>query len=238
MDVISKRFFLIGGAATSLAFLSGCGGSSPLPNVADLVADRGTSSDRSGATISRPNYAEVYGSYSGEQFPVTSFNYKSVDPTFLRQLVAYKGNEAPGTLVVDPHARQLFLVEEPGRATRYGVGVGREGFLWKGNAQINMRRAWPDWIPPSEMIERDTTVRAQLQTTPRGLGVRGGPQSPLGARAMYLYSNGDTGYRIHGTTEPETIGTHVSSGCIRMVNQDIIHIYSRTREGAPVIVLA
>ena len=168
-----------------------------------------------------------------------AFRYEAVDPAFLRRDVAYDGPEDPGTIVVDPSAHVLYLVGRGRRATRYGVGVGREGFGWRGIAQINMRRAWPDWVPPREMVERDPQVRAQLVATPRGLGVPGGPRSPLGARAMYLFANGgDLGYRIHGTTEPETIGTSVSSGCIRMVNQDVIHLYGRAPDGTKVVVLA
>jgi lipoprotein-anchoring transpeptidase ErfK/SrfK len=117
--------------------------------------------------------------------------------------------------------------------------VGREGFGWSGTAKINMRRSWPDWVPPKEMVARDPEIRSQLVATSRGPGVPGGPTSPLGARAMYLFADGrDTGYRIHGTAEPETIGTNVSSGCIRMVNQDVIHLYQRAPEGTQVIVLS
>ncbi len=102
-----------------------------------------------------------------------------------------------------------------------------------------MKRDWPDWVPPKEMVARDPEIRAQLVSTERGQGVPGGSTNPLGARAMYLFAKtGDTGYRIHGTTEPETIGTHVSSGCIRLVNQDVIHLYHRSPEGARVVVLA
>ena len=116
--------------------------------------------------------------------------------------------------------------------------MGREGFGWTGKAQINMRSAWPDWVPPQEMVARDPEIRRQLGPTSRGEGVPGGAKNPLGARALYLFSEtGDTGYRIHGTTEPETIGTSVSSGCVRMVNQDVIYLYGRTPESAKVIVL-
>ena len=147
-------------------------------------------------------------------------------------------NEPPGSIVVDPGSYHLYLVESQGVATRYGVGVGKEGFGWSGSARINMKRDWPDWVPPQEMIERDPQIRAQLEPTPRGLGVRGGPKSPLGARTLYLFGEGrDLGYRIHGTIEPYTVGTNVSSGCIRMINQDIIHLYARVALGTPVTVL-
>lgn len=189
--------------------------------------------------LARRDYDDVYGRMDGERYPMQAFQYETVDPVFLRQEVAYAGPETPGTIVVDPNARFLYRVENRGRATRYGVGVGREGFGWSGEAKINMKRDWPDWVPPREMIARDPEIRAQLVATSRGPGVPGGPKNPLGARAMYLFGKGgDTGYRIHGTTEPETIGTHVSSGCVRLVNQDVIHLYHRTPEGAKVVVLA
>lgn len=188
-------------------------------------------------TVSRPDWNAVYGSYPGEQYPLPAFDHRQVDPKYLRQIVAYDGPEKPGTIVVSPARRHLYLVEHGRRATRFGVGVGREGFQWTGQAKINMRRSWPDWIPPHEMVERDPEIRARLQPTPRGMGVPGGPKSPLGARAMYLFNRGDLGYRIHGTTEPETIGTNVSSGCVRMVNQDICYLYGRALEGTDVVVL-
>ena len=155
-----------------------------------------------------------------------------------RQVVPWSGKQAPGTVVVSTRQRRLYYVLGQGQAIRYGVGVGREGFGWTGQAKINMKRDWPDWVPPQEMIERDPQIRAQLEPTSRGLGVRGGPKSPLGARTLYLFGDGrDLGYRIHGTTEPYTVGTNVSSGCIRMINQDIIHLYARVALGTPVTVL-
>jgi lipoprotein-anchoring transpeptidase ErfK/SrfK len=214
--------------------MSGCGSLGDNPFFASLLP----AEKRSGRTLNRPNYAEVYGKYSGEPHPVNAFAYSGIDPTFLRQQVEYRGSEAPGTIVVATSERLLYFVEPGQRATRYGVGVGREGFGWSGAAQINMHRSWPEWIPPKEMVARDPNVKAQLVATSRGQGVPGGSLNPLGARAMYLYtSEGDTGYRIHGTLEPETIGTNVSSGCVRLVNQDMIHLYGRAPDGTKVIVL-
>lgn len=241
MPEINRRLFAA--AVTATATLSGCTGSgrsSPfgggLFDGLPLGPGGGT---ESGRTLARADFGQVYGRVDSERHPVAPFRYASVDPAYLRQEVAYAAGEQPGTIVVDPKARFLYRVEERGRATRYGVGVGREGFGWSGEAKVNMKRDWPDWVPPSEMVARDPEIRAELVMTSRGLGVPGGPRSPLGARAMYLFAaGGDTGYRIHGTTEPETIGTNVSSGCIRMVNQDVIHLYHRTPEGAKVLVLA
>lgn len=234
MAALTRRSLALAGLGVATAGLGGCMSSGDAPVFGGLLGG----DLRDSRTVARPNWDAVYASYKGEQFPVPAFDYTSVDPTFLRQDVAYAGPEDPGTVVVDPSAHFLYLVQRGKRATRYGVGVGREGFGWHGAAQINMRRAWPDWIPPREMVERDPEIRARLVQTPRGSGVPGGPDSPLGARAMYLYAGGDLGYRIHGTTEPETIGTSVSSGCVRMVNQDVIHLYGRAPDGTRVVVLA
>ena len=240
MSRISRRSLLSLGLAAMSIPLAGCTGSSTSGQLfGGLLDASGLRRSLSARTISKPNYTVVYASFPGEPAPVKAFDYSKVDLAYLRQEVEYLGTEEPGTVVVDPASRHLYFVEAPGRATRYGVGVGREGFGWSGTAKINMRRSWPDWVPPKEMVERNPTIRAQLVSTSRGRGVPGGPTSPLGARAMYLFAEGgDTGYRIHGTTEPETIGTNVSSGCIRMVNQDVIHLYQRAAEGTQVVVLS
>ncbi|WP_298966562.1 L,D-transpeptidase [uncultured Methylobacterium sp.] len=142
-----------------------------------------------------------------------------------RETVAYTGAYAPGTIVVSTAERRLYYVLGGGQALRYGVGVGRPGFTWAGNQTVTMKREWPDWRPPAQMIRR----RPDL---PRYM--KGGPENPLGARAMYL---GGSLYRIHGSNEPETIGTAVSSGCIRMTNDDVIDLYSRAKVGSRVVVL-
>ncbi|GAU86263.1 hypothetical protein BIWAKO_06211 [Bosea sp. BIWAKO-01] len=189
--------------------------------------------------MARPNYAEVYTDYPGERFTVQTVDYRKIDPGYLRQTVELSRDETPGSIIVDPASYHLYFVETPRVATRYGVGVGREGFGWSGLARVNMKRDWPDWVPPREMIEREPAIKAQLEKTSRGLGVRGGPNSPLGARTLYLFGEGrDLGYRIHGTLEPYSVGTNVSSGCIRMINQDIVHLYARVAPGTPVTVLA
>ncbi len=229
--MLTRRRFNLAVSGALATGLAGCAGSARDFGLGDVFGGGDPE------TISRPDYKAVYGAFSGEQFPVEAFDYSKVDPGFLRQTVRYRGTEPVGTVVVHPSQRMLYFVEAGRKATRYGVGVGREGFGWTGTAKINMKRAWPDWIPPREMVARLPDIRAQLEATARGEGVPGGPRSPLGARAMYLYGpNGDLGYRLHGTTEPETIGTDVSSGCVRMVNQDIIHLYSRVAPGTAVIV--
>jgi lipoprotein-anchoring transpeptidase ErfK/SrfK len=148
-----------------------------------------------------------------------------LDPKFLRQEVAYPGREAPGTIIVDTANKYLYLIEAGGRALRYGIGVGRPGFLWAGVKTVTAKREWPDWRPPAEMIAR----RPDL---PRFMP--GGIDNPLGARALYL---GSSLYRIHGSNEPWTIGTNVSSGCIRMRNDDVTDLYQRVKVGTKVVVI-
>jgi lipoprotein-anchoring transpeptidase ErfK/SrfK len=173
-----------------------------------------------------------------DKFPIAAFDTKSVNPVYLRQQVAYNGTQPPGTIIVDPRDKFLYYVMGGGTAMRYGVGVGKEGFSWSGTATVNSKQEWPDWYPPKEMIERRPDIKPQLTQLQSGQGVAGGLSNPLGARALYLWQNGkDTLYRIHGTTEPETIGTNVSSGCIRMVNQDALDLYNRVAVGTKVVVL-
>ena len=148
-----------------------------------------------------------------------------LDPRLQRQIVNYASNEPAGTVVVDTPHTYLYLVLGDGKAMRYGIGVGREGFTWSGVKQVARKAEWPDWYPPTEMIARQPYL-------PRMTA--GGPGNPLGARAMYI---GGTEYRIHGTNDPTTIGKDVSSGCIRLTNEDVIDLYSRVSVGAKVIVL-
>jgi lipoprotein-anchoring transpeptidase ErfK/SrfK len=148
-----------------------------------------------------------------------------IDPRYLKQRVTYGGPERPGTIVIDTHGRYLYLVEDGGRALRYGVGVGRPGFAWAGIKEVSMKRAWPDWRPPDEMLKRRPDLPSFMA---------GGPENPLGARALYL---GSSLYRIHGSNEPWTIGTEVSSGCIRMRNEDVIDLYERVKVGTKVVVI-
>jgi lipoprotein-anchoring transpeptidase ErfK/SrfK len=142
-----------------------------------------------------------------------------------RQIVSYPTREAPGTIIIDTPNTYLYYILGGGQAIRYGIGVGRDGFTWSGVQSITKKAEWPDWTPPPEMIARQPYLPRQMA---------GGPGNPLGARAMYL---GGTVYRIHGTNAPQTIGTHVSSGCIRLTNQDVADLYSRVNVGTKVIVL-
>lgn len=181
---------------------------------------------------------QAYAAVEGEPFAVPAINLHRIHPEFLRTVVDYPSAEAPGTIIIDPAQHFLFVVNGDGRAIRYGVGVGREGFLWSGVAEIAAKRDWPNWYPPKEMIARDPSIMRVMSHLEGGTGMAGGPGNPLGARAMYLYQNGhDTLFRIHGTIEPWTIGSSVSSGCIRMTNQDVMDLYSRVPVGTKVIVL-
>jgi len=150
---------------------------------------------------------------------------RAMDPRFLKQEVSYDGKEAPGTIVINTPERMLYLVEGGGRALRYGIGVGRPGFTWSGVHTVTSKREWPDWTPPDDMLKRRPDLPRHME---------GGPENPLGARAMYL---GSTLYRIHGSNEPWTIGTAVSSGCIRMRNEDVIDLYDRVKVGTKVVVI-
>ena len=147
------------------------------------------------------------------------------NPIYEKQMVEYHGKESPGTIVIDTPNKFLFLVQGDGKALRYGVGVGRPGFTWSGVKTVSAKKEWPAWTPPPEMLARRPDLPRHME---------GGPQNPLGARAMYL---GSSLYRIHGTNEPHTIGHNVSSGCIRMMNQDVVDLYRRVRVGTKVVVI-
>lgn len=167
-----------------------------------------------------------------DPYPLPPFDYRKLPAAFRRTTVSYSGNHWPGTVIVDTSARQLYLVLENGAALRFGCAVGRDGFRWAGLADVGRKVIWPRWTPPKQMIER-SPEKAKWAN-----GMPGGPENPLGARALYLFQNGnDTLYRIHGTNEPLSIGKRASSGCIRMVNQDVIELYRRVPVGSRVIVM-
>ena len=181
-----------------------------------------------------PSYLQMYAALDDEPFPVQDVDLTQVDPRFWRREVSYSTAERPGTVVVDPGERYAYLVMDGGRAIRYGVGVGKEeAFNFQGAASVGRKAQWPRWTPTQDMIRRDPERYAK-----HAGGLQGGPENPLGPRALYLYRDGqDTLYRLHGTVEPWTIGTMVSSGCVRFLNQDIIDLYRRVPVGSRVIVL-
>ena len=150
-----------------------------------------------------------------------------------RRNVSIRTNERPGTIIVDTSTKYLYLVTSKRRAIRYGIGVGREGFGWAGTVKLSRKAKWPSWTPPPEMVRRE------WKQNKRRVGfMKGGPKNPLGARALYLNNrHGDTGYRIHGTNEPWSIGLNMSSGCIRMMNKDVEHLYERAKVGSKVVVI-
>lgn len=161
-----------------------------------------------------------------EPFDIPFVDLRRLPAEVRRQYVRYDGPEAPGTVVIDTARKHLYLVRDDGTAIRYGIGVGREGFSWSGTATIGRKAAWPTWTPPAEMRRRQPDLPVSME---------GGLDNPLGARAMYLHQNGvDTLFRIHGTNEPWSIGHAVSSGCIRMLNQDALDLYERVSVGAVV----
>ncbi len=188
--------------------------------------------------VSNERYEAMYGPVTDDKFPVPGVKLSIIKPAFRRETVAYESSEPVGTIIVDPAHHYLYLILGGGQAVRYGVGVGREGFAWSGEAVIKSKQEWPDWYPPKEMLDRQPELKRQMAQLQSGLGMHGGPGNPLGVRAMYLWQdNKDTLFRIHGTTEPSSIGKSVSSGCIRMINQDVIDLYSRTPVNTKVIVL-
>lgn len=179
-----------------------------------------------------PEIEAMYAGFEDGGFEIDPLDLSGLNAEVFRQLVPDPTGEAPGTIVVDTGGRRLYLVQEGGRALRYGIGVGREGLAWAGRAYVARKAAWPRWTPTETMIRRD----------PRNAewagGMEGGPENPLGARALYLYRDGrDTMYRLHGTNDPSSIGEAVSSGCIRLFNHDIIDLHRRVPNGTNVVVL-
>lgn len=214
---LTRRAVLIAGPA----LLSGC--------VTRPTVDETVTSPTVGAT-----HMAMYAAVEGEPFPVPAVDLSEVDPRFLRQIVVYPTAHPPGTVVVDPVQRYAYLVGENGRALRYGVGVGKqEAINFQGAALVGRKAQWPRWTPTANMISREPDRYGRFSG-----GLPGGPENPLGPRALYLYRDGaDTLYRLHGTIEPWSIGTMVSSGCIRLINQDIIDLYRRVPMGSRVVVL-
>jgi lipoprotein-anchoring transpeptidase ErfK/SrfK len=199
--ILTRRAFI---ASASLFALAGCTTqNAPGPSLA----------------AAEPNWLTAP---PGEPFPIQPVNLNEIPPQFHRQMVDDPTGQPAGTITVDPGARMLWLSMQGGKAMRYGVGVGREGFAWNGHARIARKAKWPRWTPPAEMVARDA------EAAKWAAGMPPGPDNPLGARALYLYEGGrDTLYRLHGTSEPNSIGQAVSSGCVRLLNADVIDLYER-----------
>ncbi len=234
---MTRRSFLATASATVAAGLAGCASvdrapapvalrpvPEPLPEPAPL------------------GYSAMYGPVFDGGHEVPAIPIDKIDPVYYRQMVADPTGELPGTVVVDTGNHFLYVVQAYGQAMRYGVGLGREGFAWAGRGVIEWKQHWPRWFPPDEMIDRQPELEKyrarQIPGTneweggqPAGIG------NPLGARALYIYQDGkDTLYRLHGSPEWWTIGKSVSSGCVRMMNQDVMDLYDRVPEGSPILV--
>ena len=210
-------------AATALSLtLAACVPGTPVPTAAPTVAQPPLPTDNTA------HYAGV----ADDGFTVPTVPVEKVPADFQVQQVAYDSSEAVGTIIINPAEKHLYFINGKNTALRYGIAVGRAGFQWAGVANITSRTHWPKWTPPPEMIER-SPEKAKWKD-----GMPGGPENPLGARALYLTTNGvDYGYRIHGTPEWFSIGKNASSGCIRMINQDVMDLYNRVQDGAKVVVL-
>ena len=221
---MNRRIFVNGAGSVSLLALSGC--------VTTFPGGRGDA-PREPEPISQ--YAAMYGPMPDVRFPIPAIDLEKVPRRFLRRQVEYSGPYPVGTLIVDTSAFYLHLVQEGGKAMRYGVGLGRQGFEWAGQGVIQWKQVWPKWTPPDEMIERQPELE---KWSAENGGMPPGLDNPLGARALYIFQDGqDTLYRIHGSPEYWTIGKAVSSGCVRMMNQDIIDLYNRVPNGSPLVVV-
>lgn len=210
--LLSRRMFLLGSAAGAGALgLAGCGTSDSL-----ILAEA----------------AKVYGPMPDEKFPIPAVDMSKVNPKYYRKIVRYESKEAAGTIVVDPGNFYVYRIEGEGSATRYGANVGRDGFLWSGDAYVGRKSEWAIWTPPKEMIRR------QPEAAKYARGMPGGLDNPLGARTLHLYQNGAyTLYTIYASSDPESIGSGITSGCVGLLSQDMIHLYARTPVKTKVVVL-
>lgn len=220
---LTRRQLLAGAATFSALAVSGCvTGAPPAPN--------GTPPPTREPVP--PDVLSYYGPRPAEEFAVPAVDLAKVQPRFWRALVDDPTGERPGTVVVDTPSRFLYWVMPGGKAMRYGVGIGRDGFAWGGRAMIAYKRKWPKWTPPEDMIGRQPELAKYRNGMPPGL------TNPLGARALYIHEGGqDTLYRLHGTMEAWSIGRAVSSGCVRLLFQDVIDLYDRIPDGSPIHVI-
>jgi lipoprotein-anchoring transpeptidase ErfK/SrfK len=210
--LLTRRSFLSGSAAGLGALgLSGC-----------VTTD----------DMGRAEAAKFYAAVPNDKFPIPAVDIGKIDPKFFRRTVRYETKEAPGTIIIDPANYFVYRIEGDGNATRYGANVPRNGFVWKGEAYIGRKAEWPTWTPPKEMIARQPEARKYAA------GMPGGIDNPLGARVLYLYKNGVyTVCTIYSTSDPETIGTNLTSGCTGLLSQDMIDLYSRTPIKTKVVML-
>jgi lipoprotein-anchoring transpeptidase ErfK/SrfK len=224
----TRRTFLLAAGSAAAASLSGCvSGPGPSGQTVRYVRE-----------VEEPPYepadAALYAERPDGEFILPAIPYRKINPRYYRQMVDDPTGERPGTLVVDTGSHFLYLTYPGGKAMRYGVGLGRAGFAWSGRGVIQYKRRWPRWVPPAEMIARQPELAAfsgELGGKPPGL------DNPLGARALYIFKDGqDTLFRIHGSPEWWTIGSSVSSGCVRMINQDVVDLFDRVPNKTPILV--
>jgi lipoprotein-anchoring transpeptidase ErfK/SrfK len=217
--LLGRRQFMLGSTSLSALALAGCTTTQP-----PSLASEGT-----------PIPADVISMYAAlpdEKFPIPAARIDLVDPKYWRQVVPNTTGQPAGTIVVDTPNRFLYLVQDDGQAMRYGVGIGRDGFRWGGRGKIAYKRQWPTWTPPSEMIDRQPELEVYRH------GMAPGLENPLGPRALYIFEHGkDTLYRLHGNMDATSIGQAVSSGCVRLLFQDVIDLYQRVPDGTSILVL-
>ena len=216
--LIGRRALLAGAASLAALSLAGC-------------ATNGATLESETPRIPE-DVLSMYAALPNERFPIPAARIDVVDPQYWRQIVPDPTGERPGTIVVDTANRFLYLVRDGGQAMRYGVGIGRDGFAWSGRGVIQYKREWPTWTPPGEMIDRQPELEPYRNGMPPSL------DNPLGARALYIFKDGrDTIYRLHGTNDARTVGKAISSGCVRLINQDVIDLFERVPNGTPIVVL-
>lgn len=259
--MLLKSFFVAQGAvarplclvsiACALAMLAGCQSDAGAPGVNPAVFAAETApvwgraaqealpgqvyNSAYNSPFGTPMQKVIYGQMRDDGHTLNPIPLERVNKRFLRQEVDFPTSERPGTIVVDTKAHYLYLVERNGKAIRYGVGLGKQGFAWKGRGVIQFKKAWPRWTPSDEMVARSPDLRAF--SAAEG-GLEPGLRNPLGARALYIFQNGkDTLYRVHGTPDWQSVGKAVSSGCVRMFNQDVIDLYDRVSAKAEIVVL-
>lgn len=217
--LLDRRQFLLGSASVSALALAGCATTQPPDRLPTRAAVP-------------PEVLGMYGALPDERFPIPAARIDLVDPRYWRQIVPNTTGQPAGTLVVDTPNRFLYLCRDDGQALRYGVGIGRDGFRWGGRGRIAYKRQWPTWTPPADMIARQPEVAQYRNGMPPGL------DNPLGPRALYIFENGrDTLYRLHGNMDVSSIGQAVSSGCVRLLFQDVIDLYERVPDGATIVVI-
>lgn len=236
----SRRQFLGYSALLPLA-AAGCTTAPPPPD-AELVGYAGRRPPSRLGAPNFPPYAQMYAAKNDGGFTIPAIPYEQLDPRLLRQVVRNTTGEPEGTIVVDTRNHYLYLVIGNGNAIRYGVGLGRAGFEWSGRAVVDNKQRWPRWFPPDEMIDREPELEPYRASDVDGDnvwegGMDPGIMNPLGARALYIFEDGkDTLYRLHGNPQWNSIGRSVSSGCVRLMNQDVIDLHDRVPDGTPILV--